>query len=139
MALGFKRAGDDELALYWFNRAALLARDLAKTVDLFAEVYAQIRDANSAFQVAASIENSGLRDSTHQKMALRFARSNETELAEQSAHLIKRDLTRERALDSVTTTLASGVSPADAMDVLEDLESRRQQVRFLVAVAGRKS
>ena len=89
--------------------------------------------------MAASIENSGLRDSTHQKMALRFDRSNETELAEQSAHLIKRDLTRERALDSVTTTLASGVSPADAMDVLEDLESRRKQVRFLVAVVGRKS
>jgi hypothetical protein len=115
------------------------ARDLAKTVGLLAEVHAQTGDANSAFQAAASIENSGLRDMTYQKMALRFARSHEAELAEQSAHMIKKDLTRERALDSVATTLASGVSPADAMDVVGDLESRRQQVRFLVAVAGRKS
>ncbi|MDB4354246.1 hypothetical protein N9Z02_02975, partial [Akkermansiaceae bacterium] len=115
------------------------ARDLAKTVGLLAEVHAQTGDSSSAFEAAASIQNSGLRDLTYQKMAVRFARSHEAELAEQSAHLIERDTTRERALDSVATTLAGGVSVKDAMSVVGDLGARRQQVRFLVAVAGRKS
>lgn len=111
--------------------------DFAKTVGLLAEVHAQTGDANSAFQAAASIENSGLRDQTYQKIALRFARSQEGDLADQSAQLIERELTRERALDSVAIALAGGVSAADAMDLVGDLDTRRQQVRFLVTIAGK--
>ncbi len=112
-------------------------KDFAKTAGLLAEVYAQTGDANAALDAAASISNSGLRDLTYQKMTLHFARSKETDFAEQSAQLIVRDLTRERALDSIAITLAGGVSVADAMEVVGDLHSNRQQVRFLIAVAGR--
>ena len=115
----------------------LSEREFAKTVGVLAEVHAQTGDSNSAFQAAASIQNSGLRDLTYQKIALRFARSKEPDLATQSARLIERDLTRERALDSVADALAGGVSAADALDLVGDLETRSQQVRFLVAIAGR--
>lgn len=114
-------------------------RESERATGLLAEVHAETGDSNAAFEVASSIDNSGVRDMTYQKIAVRFARSKELHLAEQSANLIERDLTRERALDSVAQVLAGGVSAADALDVASRLEGRRQQVRFLVSVAGRKS
>ncbi len=115
------------------------ARDQAQTAGMVAEVFAQTGDSVSAFDAAASIPNAGLRDQTYQRLAMSFANSQEAELAEQSAHLIERETTRERALDSVALTLAKHVSFTDALDYAGQLGGSRQQVRFLVGVAGRKS
>ncbi|MDB4730448.1 hypothetical protein OAF99_00570 [Akkermansiaceae bacterium] len=115
------------------------ARDQAQTAGMVAEVFAQTGDSVSAFGAAASISNAGLRDQTYQRLAMSFANSQEAELAEQSAHLIERETTRERALDSVALTLAKRVPFTDALDYAGQLGGSRQQVRFLVGVAGRKS
>ena len=115
------------------------ARDQAQTAGMVAEVFAQTGDSVSAFDAAASIPNAGLRDQTYQRLAMSFANSQEAELAEQSAHLIERETTRERALDSVALTLAKHVPFTDALDYAGQLGGSRQQVRFLVGVAGRKS
>lgn len=115
------------------------ARDQAQTAGMVAEVFAQTGDSVSAFDAAASIPNAGLRDQTYQRLAVSFANSREAELAEQSAHLIERETTRERALDSVALTLAKHVPFTDALDYARQLGGSRQQVRFLVGVAGRKS
>lgn len=115
------------------------ARDQAQTAGMVAEVFAQTGDSVSAFDAAASIPNAGLRDQTYQRLAVSFANSQEAELAEQSAHLIERETTRERALDSVALTLAKHVPFTDALDYAGQLGGSRQQVRFLVGVAGRKS
>ena len=115
------------------------ARDRAQTAGMVAEVFAQTGDSVSAFDAAASIPNAGLRDQTYQRLAVSFANSQEAELAEQSAHLIERETTRERALDSVALTLAKHVPFTDALDYAGQLGGSRQQVRFLVGVAGRKS
>jgi hypothetical protein len=89
--------------------------------------------------IANLIGDSELREATFRKIASRASVTGESRLAVQTIHYIRGPSERAMALDSVATTLASGVSPADAMDVVEDLESRRPQVRFLVAVAGQKS
>ncbi|MDE0859913.1 MAG: hypothetical protein OSA93_07115 [Akkermansiaceae bacterium] len=89
--------------------------------------------------IANLIGDSELREATFRKIASRASVTGESRLAVQTIHYIRGPSERAMTLDSVATTLASGVSPADAMDVVEDLESRRLQVRFLVAVAGRKS
>ena len=115
------------------------ARDQAQTAGMVAEVFAQTGDSVSAFDAAASIPNAGLRDQTYQRLAVSFANSQEAELAEQSAHLIERETTRERALDSVALTLAKHVPFTDALNYAGQLGGSRQQVRFLVGVAGRKS
>ena len=115
------------------------ALDRAQTAGMVAEVFAQTGDSVSAFDAAASIPNAGLRDQTYQRLAVSFANSQEAELAEQSAHLIERETTRERALDSVALTLAKHVPFTDALDYAGQLGGSRQQVRFLVGVAGRKS
>jgi len=115
------------------------ARDQAQTAGMVAEVFAQTGDSVSAFDAAASIPNAGLRDQTYQRLAVSFANSQEAELAEQSAHLIERETTRERALDSVALTLAKHVPFTDALDYAGQLGGSRQQIRFLVGVAGRKS
>lgn len=115
------------------------ARDQAQTAGMVAEVFAQTGDSVSAFDAAASIPNAGLRDQTYQRLAMSFANSQEVELAEQSAHLIEGETTRERALDSVALTLAKRVPFTDALDYAGQLGGSRQQVRFLVGVAGRKS
>lgn len=115
------------------------ARDQAQTAGMVAEVFAQTGDSVSAFDTAASISNAGLRDQTYQRLAVSFANSQEAELAEQSAYLIERETIRERALDSVALTLAKRVPFTDALDYVGQLGGSRQQVRFLVGVAGRKS
>lgn len=115
------------------------ARDQAQTAGMVAEVFAQTGDSVSAFDTAASISNAGLRDQTYQRLAVSFANSQEAELAEQSAYLIERETIRERALDSVALTLAKRVPFTDALDYAGQLGGSRQQVRFLVGVAGRKS
>ena len=114
-------------------------RDQAQAAGMVAEVFAQTGDSASAFDAAASISNAGLRDRTYQRLAVSFANSQEPELAEQSAYLIERETTRERALDSVALTLAKRVPFTDALDYAGHLGGSRQKVRFLVGVAGRKS
>jgi len=115
------------------------SRDQAQAAGVVAEVFARTGDSSLAFDAAASISNSGLRDRTYQRLAVSFANSQEAELAEQSAYLIKRESTRERALDSVALTLAKRVPFTKALDYATQLEGNRQRVRFLVGVAGRKS
>lgn len=115
------------------------AREKARAQGVVAEVFAETGDSDSAMSTAAGIANSSLRDVTFQRVALSFAKVNEPALAEQSAQQIERDTTRERALDSVATTLASKVSLTDAMRFAAQLDGHRQQVRFLLGVAGRKS
>ncbi|MDA7880939.1 hypothetical protein N9A94_01385 [Akkermansiaceae bacterium] len=114
-------------------------RDQAQAAGVVAEVFAHTGDAGSAFDAAASISNAGLRDQTYQRLAVSFANSQEPQLAEQSAALIERESTREKALDSVALTLAKRVPFTDAIDYAGQLGGSRQQVRFLVCVAGRKS
>lgn len=115
------------------------AREKARAQGLVAEVFAETGDSDSAMSTAAGIANSSLRDVTYQRVALSFAKVNEPALAEQSAQQIERETTRERALDSVATTLASKVSLTDAMRFAAQLDGHRQQIRFLLGVAGRKS
>ncbi|MGB0144999.1 MAG: hypothetical protein ACPGAP_09525, partial [Akkermansiaceae bacterium] len=95
--------------------------------------------AHAAISTASLISNVSLRDVTYQRLALSFARLSEPSLATQSAQLIERETTRERALASVATTLASRVPLTQAVRVASSLNGYRQQVRFLLGVAGRKS
>lgn len=105
---------------------------------ILAEVFAETGDSGSALRAAASIPNEGLRDATYQKLALSFAKSDAPILAEESAQKIEGEDSRERALDSVAVTLAGRVPVADAMRYLSHIDGSRQQVRFLLGVAGRK-
>ena len=114
-------------------------REQAQAAGVVAEVYAHTGDSVSAFDAASSISNSGLRDRTYQRLAVSFANSQEADLAEQSANMIERESTREKTLDSVALTLAKRVPFTDALDYAATLDGSRQQVRFLVGVAGRKS
>ena len=75
----------------------------------------------------------------YRKLALSFAKSDAPALAEESALKIERESSRETALDSVAVTLAGRVAATDAMSYVSRLEGFRQQVRFLLGVAGRKS
>ncbi len=114
-------------------------REKARAQGLVAEVFAETGDSDSAMSTAAAISNSSLRDGTYQRVALSFAKVSEPALAEQSAQQIERETTRERALDSIATTLARKVALTDAMQFAARLDGHRQQVRFLLGVAGRKS
>ncbi len=115
------------------------SRDKARAQGLVAEVFAETGDADAALSAAAEIPNRNLRDSTYQRVALSFAKLSEPSIAEKSAALIERPATRERARDSIATTLARKVSLTDAVGYASRLEGHRQQVRFLLGVAGRKS
>lgn len=106
---------------------------------LVALTFAETGDAGKAFSTAAQISNAGLRDSTYQKVALSFANDIEPVFAAKSAQLIEREVTREKALDSIAAALAKKIAMTDAVDFAENLSSRRQQVRFLLGVATRKS
>jgi len=106
---------------------------------IVAEAFAETGDPGSAFEAASEISNSGLRDMTYRKLALSFAKSNDPASAEESALKIERESSRETALDSVAQTLAGRVAATDAMAYVSRLRGYRQQVRFLLGVAGRKS
>lgn len=114
-------------------------RARARTQGLVAEVFAETGDAHAAISTASTISNASLRDLTYQRMALSFARLSEPALASQSARLIERETVRERALASIATTLASRVPLTQAVRVASSINGYRQQVRFLLGVAGRKS
>ena len=145
VALTQARYGQDRMALVLVQdaRRELVEienpRAMARTQGLMAEVFAETGDAGSAMSTAAAISNSGLRDVTFQKVALSFAKVSEPELAAQSAQRIERETTRERAFDSIAKTLAAKVAMTEAVRFASTLEGRRQQVRFLLGVAGRKS
>ena len=145
VALTQARYGQDRLALMLVQDAKRELgqignpRDKARTQGLMAEVFAETGDASSALSTAASISNSGLRDVTFQRVALSFAKVNEPALAARSARQIERVTTREKAFDSIATTLASKVAMTEAMRFAPALGGRRQQVRFLLGVAARKS
>ena len=114
-------------------------REQAVAQGLVAEVFAETGDPGAALDVASGISNDGLRDMTYRKLALSFAKSDAPALAEESALKIERESSRETALDSVAVTLAGRVAATDAMSYVSRLEGFRQQVRFLLGVAGRKS
>ena len=114
-------------------------RARARTQGVMAEVFAETGDADAAISTASLISNVSLRDVTYQRVALSFARLSEPTLASQSAQLIERETIRERALASVATTLASRVPLTQAVRFASSLNGYRQQVRFLLGVAGRKS
>jgi len=109
----------------------------AQTNGVLAEVYAETGDSDSALLFAASIDNRTMRDRTYQRLALRFAKSREPDLAEISAQRIEREHTRERTLNSVAVTLAHQVPMTEGFNVVDVLNSRSQQVQFLVALASR--
>ena len=115
------------------------ARTRGRAQGLVALAFAETGDAREAFSTAAQISNAGLRDSTYQKVALSFANDIEPVFAAESAQLIEREVTREKALDSVAAALAKKIAMTDAVAFAENLTSRRQQVRFLLGVATRKS
>jgi len=104
-----------------------------------AEVFAETGDASSALSTAASISNSGLWDVAYQRVALSFATVSESALATQSARQIERITTREKAFDSIATTLSSKVAMTEGMRFTNALGGNPQQVRFLLGVAARKS
>lgn len=145
VALTQARYGQDRQALMLVqdaNRELLRIegdRARARTQGVMAEVFAETGDAHAAISTASLISNVSLRDVTYQRLALSFARLSEPSLATQSAQLIERETTRERALASVATTLASRVPLTQAVRVASSLNGYRQQVRFLLGVAGRKS
>lgn len=108
-----------------------------KALGVLATAYAEADDHSSALSTAASIGNSAMRDRAYQQLSRKFASGSHLDLAEQTAFAIDREKTREAALDSMATTIAGKVPPAQALGFVNRFESRRQQVRFLVAVAGR--
>lgn len=114
-------------------------RERARAQGVMAEVFAEAGDSNAAISTAFTISNAGLRDVTYQRMALSFARGGEPALATRSANLIERETVREKALSSIATILASRVPMTQAVRVASSLGGHRQQVRFLLGVAGRKS
>ena len=114
-------------------------RAKARAQGLVAQIFAETGDASSALRAAAEIGSANLRDSTYQQVALSFAKIVQPAIAAQSARLIEREATRERALSSVATTLAKKVSYTNALKFAARLDGRRQQVRFLLGVAERKS
>lgn len=114
-------------------------REQAIAQGIVAEVFAETGDPGAAFGTASGISNDGFRDMTYRKLAMSFAKSDKPALAEESALKIKQESSRETALDSVAVTLAGRVAATDAMSYVSRLEGYRQQVRFLLGVAGRKS
>lgn len=143
VALAQARYGDDPGARFLAQEARQELSQVTdrgrgeKTSGLIAEVYGETGEFETALYEAASIQNKSIRDRTYQKLALQFAKSRDPFGAEQSASLIERKSSREKALDSVVKTLARSISPASAFEVVNGLKARRQQVRFLVAVAAR--
>ena len=108
-----------------------------KALGVLAGAFAEAQDSSAAFSTAASIENVGLRDRAYQQLSRKFAAVPDIRLAEQSAQAIQVEKTRLKALDSMATTIASKVAPSKALGVVRQFEERRQQVKFLVTVAGR--
>jgi hypothetical protein len=108
-----------------------------KALGILATAYAEADDSISALSTAASIENIGLRDRAYQQLARKFAAESDIKLAEQSAQAIQVEKTRLSALDSMAQTIAGKVPPSKALNVVGKFEERRQQVKFLVTVAGR--
>ena len=114
-------------------------REQAVAQGIVAEVFAETGDPGSAFDAASEIANSALRDMTYRKLALSFAKSDDPASAEESASKIERETSRETALDSVALTLAGRVAATEALNFVARLDGFRQQVRFLLGVASRKS
>lgn len=145
VALTQARYGEDRRALLLVQDAhrelarVESTRERARTQGVMAEVFAEAGDANAAISTASTISNAGLRDIAYQRMALSFARGGEPVLATRSANLIERETVREKALSSIATTLAGRVPMTQAVRVASSLGGHRQQVRFLLGVAGRKS
>lgn len=145
VALTYARYGGDQRARLMVSDASReldqiqSEREQAKAKGIVAEVFAETGDAGAAFRTASEISNSGLRDLTYRKLALSFAKSDAPDLAEESALKIERESSRETALDTVAKTLAGRVAATDAMSYVSRIDGYRQQVRFLLGVAGRKS
>ena len=108
-----------------------------RALGLLAAAYAEAKDSTAAMSTAASIGNSGLRDRAYQQLSRKFAALPDIQLAEQSALAIKKEETREKALDVMAQMIAGKTPPSRALGVVGQFESRRQQVKFLVTVAGR--
>lgn len=145
VALTYARYGGDDRARVIVsdaNRELIQIeseRAQAKAKGIVAEVFAETGDAGAALRTAGEISNSGLRDLTYRKLALSFAKADSPDLAEESASKIERESSRETALDTVAQTLAGRVPATDAMRYVSRIDGYRQQVRFLLGVAGRKS
>ena len=88
-------------------------------------------------KTAASVDNFAMRDRTYQLISRKFTALTDVKRAEESALAIERETARERALDDVAKTMASKVRPTEALGRVRDFDSRRQKVRFLIAVAKR--
>lgn len=108
-----------------------------KALGMLASAYAEARESTAAMSVAASIENVGLRDQAYQQLTRKFAAMPDIGLAERSAAAIQVEKTREQALDAMAQTVAGKVEPGKALGVVGKFEKRRQQVKFLLAVAQR--
>lgn len=108
-----------------------------KALGFLAMAYAEADDHTSALSTAASIGNSAMRDRAYQQLTRKFATVANLNLAEQTAQAIDKEKTREQALDSMATSIAGKIPPGQALGFVNRFESRRQQVRFLVVVAGR--
>lgn len=108
-----------------------------KALGMLASAYAEARESTVAMSTAASIENVGLRDRAYQQLTRKFAAVPDIGLAERSAAAIQVEKTREQALDAMAQTVAGKVAPSKALGVVGKFEKRRQQVKFLLAVAQR--
>lgn len=114
-----------------------LRKNQAKALGMLATAYAEAEDHGTALSTAASITDTGLRDRAYQQLSRKFAALPDIDLAEQTALFIVKEKTREQALDSMVQSIAGKVPPNKAMSVVQQFDSRRQQVKFLVAVAQR--
>ncbi len=143
VALTNARYGDESQARHLARNASLELEQVtsrkveSQATGVLAEVYAETGEPETALNYAALIKDVKLRDQTYARLAVRFAKSKETDFAEQSAYRIERHASREKTLDSVARTLASQTAFSDAYKVANALNARRQQVRFLVALASR--
>ena len=112
-------------------------RKSARALSLLATAHAETGDDGTALQVAAGITNVGLRDRTYQQLARHYANDYDLALAEESALAIEKATTREKALDDLARVLAGRTRATEALRKVRELETRRQQVKFLLEVAQR--
>ena len=112
-------------------------RQQGQAMGFLASAYLEAGNEIAAMNVAAEIEDAGLRDRTYQQLSRKLAALSEIALAEQSALAIEKEATRERALDEVARVVAGRTRATEALSRFKMFDGRRQQVKFLLEVARR--
>ena len=144
MALEAARGGDERGA-YRLAQASqremqhenVPARLEAAASGILAETYLWNGEVENALNSAAEIQHSSARDRTYQRLVEHLGRSQEIELAEETAHRIGTPRLRQRALSRVASQLADQVPDEEAFEAVETFAEASDQVTFLVAMADR--